>query len=264
MKPIIIEMKDLSESTEIYEKKPNPAIVGFIYILLGIIVISVLWMTFSEVDIVTESFGVIGYTDDVTEVNCDREAKIVACNVADGQYVTEGTVLFELKAMEDDKDAVEDKDSKNEDLVDGHPVIRAKENGYFYATSDAEVGAIVASETRVGLIFPKPQQTFQAVIVVGAENYGKVREGQQVRIEVDALPASEYGTITGTVRKIADEAQWDQQSGSSYFLAWVEFDTTKLAGKNNAEVDLVSGLPCNAKIVTERKKVIAYVWESIR
>lgn len=267
MKPIIIEMKNLSESTEIYEKKPNPAIVWFVYILLGITVISVLWMALTKIDIVTEATGIIGYTDDVIEVRCDRDARIVKCNVENGQYVTEGTILFELKAVSDDNDSDDDtdnKDTKKEDLVNGQPVIRAKENGYFFSSAYGEVGCIAQAGTGVGLIFAKPEKTFQAEIVVVGNDIGKIREGQEVKLEIDAFPSSEYGIVTGRIRKISTDAQWDQENGMSVFPVWVEFDATALTDKNNAEVSLVSGLSCRAKIVTGREQVLTYVWDSIR
>jgi len=270
MKPIVIKMKELSESTEIYEKKPNPAIVGFIYILLGILVIGILWMTCSKMDIVTEANGIILYTSDAFAVTCNYEARIIKCNVTDGQYVTEGTVLFELKSLADDtktekdEDSKEDKDSKKEDLVNGQPVIRAKENGYFFGSAEAETGTVVQIGSNVGYLFQTPNKTFRAQMIVNANDIGRVREGQQVRIEVDAFPSSEYGTITGRVIKIMDEAQYDQQTETSYFPLWIELDQTSMVDRKNEEVPLRSGLLCRAKIVSGRKRVITYVWDCIR
>lgn len=267
MKPIIIKMKDLSESTEIYEKKPNPAIVGFIYILLAILLIGIPWMACSKTDIVTEANGIIFYTSDVSYVTSNHEARIVKRNVTDGQYVTEGTVLFELKSLAgktDTKDDKDDGDTENEDILNGQPVIRAKENGYFFGTNEAEEGSILQIGSNVGYLFQKPQKTFQAQVVVNANDIGGIREGQQVRVEVEAFPASEYGTITGRIAKIMDEAQYDQQTETSYFPVWIDFDATSLVDKKNDEVPLRSGLFCRAKIVTGRKRVLTYVWDYIR
>lgn len=258
MKPIVIKMKDLSESTEIYDKKPNPAIVGFVYIMLAIVVITLVWMSFSEIDIVAEAGGVVNYTEDVAEVKCEYNARVVKCNVEDGQYVKEGDVLYELKALKIDKE------SKDEELLSGHPVIRAKENGYFYSSGEAEVGSVLQMESRVGFIFPKQEKTFNAQIYVNANEIGKIEEGQEVTIEISAYPASEYGTITATIRKIGKEAEWDLQTQTSYFQVWAEFNASTLVGKNNKEVSLVSGLFCSVKIVTDHKRVISYVWEAIR
>ncbi len=264
MKPITIDMKELSESTEIYEKKPNPAIVGFVYIMLGILVISVIWMACSEIDIVTEARGYICYTDDVSYVVCDSDARVVKKNVSDGQYVTEGTVLFELKSLEDGKDSKDDRNSEEKDLVNGQPVIRAKDNGYYYDSSKLEAGSVVQSGSLVGALFQKPQKTFQAQVVVEASDIGKIREGQQVRIEIEALPASEYGIVTGSIRKIAEEPEWDQENGIPYYQVWVEVDASGLKDSRNREVSFKNGFLCQAKIVTDRKGVLSYVWEYIR
>lgn len=263
MKPIIIEMKDLSESTEIYEKKPNPAIVWFIYILLGIIVISVLWMAFSETEIVTEAPGAIVYTDDVSEVICEYNARIAKRIVEDGQYVTEGTVLYELKLLKDEKEQKDDGEDKEEDLTDGNTVIRAKENGYFYSAG-GDAGTVMREESIVGYLFQKPKKTFRAQIYIDAGDIGQIREGQEVKLEIDVLPSAEYGTITGYVRSIAQEAEWNQESGISFFPACVEFEENALTDRDGRDVSLRSGLLCRAKIVTDRKKILSYVWEYIR
>ena len=258
MKPIIIDMKDLSESTEIYEKKPNPAVVSFLYILLGIIVIAVLWMAFSEIDIVTECNGVFLYGDGVTEVTCDYNAKITKCNVTDGEYVTEGTVLYELRLVGSDKD------SKKEDQTEEAPVIRAEESGYFYTSLDGGTGLTLEAESCVGYLFPTPQKTFQAQIFILSNDIGKVTEGQQVLLETTAFPASEYGVITGFVRKISETIQYGSESGISYCYAWVEIDMTELTDGKGKSIPLKNGLFCQAKIITDKKKVLPYVWEKLR
>lgn len=258
MKPVIIDMKDLSESTEIYEKKPNPAIVWFVYVLLAIIVISIIWMATTEIDIVSEVGGTISYTSDVTEVTCAYNAKVTKCNVADGQFVWDGTVLYELKVVGGDKTP------KDEELEDEQLVIKAKGDGYFFTALDGGVGTVLQADSRVGYLFPKPQKSFQAQIYVTGGDIGKVTEGQEVSLEFVAFPASEYGTVTGRVRKISDTVEFDPQSGTSYCSAWVEFDATELTDGKNKSVPLKSGLVCTVKIITDRMKVLPYVWEKIR
>ena len=108
MKPIIIDMKNMSESTAIYEKKPNPAIVGFIYIVLTITVISLIWMAVSKIDVIFETDGVICNIDDLAEVKCDYNAKITKCLVEDGQYVKSGDVLYELEELSKESSTKDD------------------------------------------------------------------------------------------------------------------------------------------------------------
>ena len=358
MKPIIIDMKNLSESTEIYEKKPNPAIVGFIYVLLGITVISLLWMAFSKIDVVAECNGIICNADDLTEVKCNYNARITKVNVTDGQFVQKGEVLLELEGLSNDKslkadlqelEKVSDKlailktydnflnsdaetmsqldsaeldgmtdnaffeefqirkklflnqlkevgqdkiafsrsvlnektnilkeiqtlEENDQDLlqkinsdsfVDGKLVIYAETGGYFYASEKIGIGEVLHAEKLVGRIYPEPEKTFQAQVVVPSSDIGKIREGQEVKFSIGAFPSNEYGTLTGHVRKISTEAEFDQDSGTSFFLVWIDCDDAMLTDKKGESTSLMSGLYCQAKIVTDRKNVLRYVLENV-
>ena len=258
MKPIIIEMKDLSECTEIYEKKPNPSIVLFVYLLLGITLISILWMALSKIDIVTEGEGVICDIDGLAYVTCDHNARITKCLVTDGQRVTKGDVLFEMEVLANETSPA-DAALQHE----GRFKICANDDGYFYSLDKCEVGEVFTAESHVGNIYPESQKAFQAQMAVSANDVAKLREGQEVKFELTAYPINEYGTLTGHIRKIGKEAVYDQQSGMSYFIIWVDCDTAALTSKTGETVSLLSGLPCHAKIVTGRKTVLKYVLESI-
>ena len=59
MKPIIIDMKDMSDSTEVYDSKPNRFMIYTIYAILLIFVIALIWMYFTVIDIVVKSDGIL-------------------------------------------------------------------------------------------------------------------------------------------------------------------------------------------------------------
>lgn len=59
MKPIIIEMKDMSDSTEVYQSRPNPFMIYFIYLLVIMFVALIVWMYFFEIDIVVKGNGML-------------------------------------------------------------------------------------------------------------------------------------------------------------------------------------------------------------
>lgn len=63
MKPIIIEMKDLRDSVEVYESKPGRVLVCTIYIIFGLFVSVLLWMAFSEIEIVVKADGMFRYDE---------------------------------------------------------------------------------------------------------------------------------------------------------------------------------------------------------
>jgi len=103
MKPIIIDMKDMSDSTEVYESRPNPFFAIFIYIVLSIIIVGLAWMYFAKIDIVVKGQGIVRTVDDVSTVTNTVAGKIDTCLVTDGQQVSEGDVLFTVKHEEIDK-----------------------------------------------------------------------------------------------------------------------------------------------------------------
>lgn len=66
MRPIIIDMKELSESEEIYRSAPNRITVIFVYIMLAFTLISVLWMSVFSMDEVINANGMLKKREDKT------------------------------------------------------------------------------------------------------------------------------------------------------------------------------------------------------
>ncbi len=96
MKSVIINMSEMSESTEIYESRPNRFLVYFIYLVLGMFFIAFIWMYFWKIDIVVTSNAVFRGEEKVYDISSDISGKIQTCNIADGQFVKEGEVLLTI------------------------------------------------------------------------------------------------------------------------------------------------------------------------
>lgn len=96
MKPVIIDMRDMSDSTEVYKSRPNRFLVYTIYISLLLVLVAFLWMFCSKVDIVVKSDGLFRGNDSIYEVSSAVTGKITDTNVCNGQYVEEGDVLYML------------------------------------------------------------------------------------------------------------------------------------------------------------------------
>ena len=94
MKPIIMDMKDMSESTEVYESRPNPFVVYVIYLIVLILATALVWMCVSKLEIVVKSNGIFKCDDPIYEVSSSITGQVENCHITDGQYVEEGDVLF--------------------------------------------------------------------------------------------------------------------------------------------------------------------------
>ena len=96
MKPIIVDMKDMSDSTEVYNSRPNPFFVYFIYLLLGMLIVALCWMYFSKIDISVKSNGIFRSDGDIVDISNGVTGKVEKRNFSEGQYVNKGDILLTL------------------------------------------------------------------------------------------------------------------------------------------------------------------------
>lgn len=72
MKPIILEMEDLSDSMEIYHSKPCSYVSGFIYIILAMMIAFSIWMHSTKMDIVVREKGTFHGNIDEMELHVNN------------------------------------------------------------------------------------------------------------------------------------------------------------------------------------------------
>ena len=96
MKPIIVDMKDMSDSTEVYESRPNPFLVYTIYVIVIICVVAFCWMYFFDMEVVVKSNGMFKGSNAVYEISSGVTGRVKESHVEDGQYVEEGEIMYVL------------------------------------------------------------------------------------------------------------------------------------------------------------------------
>ncbi|WP_313130594.1 HlyD family efflux transporter periplasmic adaptor subunit [Anaerocolumna sp.] len=97
MKPILIDINELSDSREFYESKPNVFITMFIYLILLFIIVAFIWMYFGHIDIVVKSEGMIRPNDKVASISGTFGGTIESVHYEDGTYVKENELLFTIE-----------------------------------------------------------------------------------------------------------------------------------------------------------------------
>lgn len=97
MKPVLVDMKEMSDSREVYESRPHPFFVGFIYLILGMVIAAVMWAAFFQMDIVVIGKGVIAPRGNYSTVTNTKAGIVAECYIADGQTVKEGDPLYEIE-----------------------------------------------------------------------------------------------------------------------------------------------------------------------
>lgn len=100
MKPIIIDMKDISDSVEVYESRPHPFFVIFIYFIFIMLAAGVGFMYFFHIDVKIKANGIFRLEDKSYEVSSQVAGKVITCNLEEGKYVSAGDVLVVMDDSE--------------------------------------------------------------------------------------------------------------------------------------------------------------------
>ncbi|MDE6313902.1 MAG: HlyD family efflux transporter periplasmic adaptor subunit [Lachnospiraceae bacterium] len=96
MKPIIVDMKDMSDSREVYDSKPMPVLVYTIYCIALLFIMALIWACLFKLDIVIKSDGLFQNNESIYEISSGVTGKVIKCQAENGTFVTEGEVLYEL------------------------------------------------------------------------------------------------------------------------------------------------------------------------
>lgn len=114
MKPILMNINEISDSREVYDSRPNPFFAIFIYTILGIVAVVLLWAYFGRIDIVVKSEGILRPNSKVATIINTYGGTLEKVSVIDGSFVKEGDILYIIEH----EDLLAELDYYNEQLTD--------------------------------------------------------------------------------------------------------------------------------------------------
>lgn len=97
MKAILIDIKDMSDSREVYQSKPRPFIWIFTYILLILIGTAILWASFGKIEIVVKASGQVRPEAGISTVRNLYGGVIREINYEQGTTVKKGDLLYSIE-----------------------------------------------------------------------------------------------------------------------------------------------------------------------
>lgn len=123
------------------------------------------------------------------------------------------------------------------------------------------VGGVVTPAQPLMVITPTD---YQAEVEAFLENkdVGFVKVGQRAEVKVETFPFTRYGTLTGTVSFVSNDAVPDEKRGL-LFQARVKLDQPALR-VDERDVTLSPGMAVSAEIATGRRRVIDFFLDPIR
>ena len=105
----------------------------------------------------------------------------------------------------------------------------------------------------------------RAELAVPSSAIGFVKQGQSVRLAIDAFPYQRFGTVSGKVQTVATSAvnaQGPNGSTVAVYPVTVALDAASIAAYGRSE-PLVSDMTLTARIVTEKQSLLEWLFEPL-
>ncbi len=123
MKAMILDMKDMSDSKEVYDSKPNIISIIFIYSILIMLTIALIWMYFGRIDVVVKSEGILRPNEQVSTIVNEYGGTLEEVKVTDGDTVLAGDILYVIEH----KDLITERDYLENQINDTSKTIELLE-----------------------------------------------------------------------------------------------------------------------------------------
>ena len=136
-------------------------------------------------------------------------------------------------------------------------------SGIINMTSNIKVGDYLQGGVQIASIVPKEDSKFNVEVYINNQNFGEIKEGQDVVIELASLPGSEYGYINSTLENISVDAKVSQKEGTSYYTATCSIDETTLKNKKGESIDIKNGMLAQVRVVNRKVSYLRYFLEKI-
>ena len=123
------------------------------------------------------------------------------------------------------------------------------------------IGGVVTPAQALMVIAPNDYAA-EVEAVLENKDVGFVKAGQTVEVKIETFPFTRYGTLTGSVTFVSNDAVNDEKKGL-VFQARVKLDQAVIRVEER-NVNLTPGMAVTAEIATGRRSVISYFLDPLR
>lgn len=138
-----------------------------------------------------------------------------------------------------------------------HTLMRAPATGIVQQLQVHTIGAVVRPADPLLVIVPEGSTLVVEANVLNRDS-GFVREGQDVRVKLEAFPFTRYGVVEGRLEFLSRDAVQDENLGL-VFPARVELSQYAVRVSAAETIPLTAGMAVSAEIKTGRRRIIEYL-----
>ena len=100
MKYKIEELKDITDSREIMQSRPNGFSKYMTYIILALLVVVIIWSLLAHKQVSIKASGLVKPSDEITKVSSSIAGNVTSVSIKDGDTVKKGDILLILNGDE--------------------------------------------------------------------------------------------------------------------------------------------------------------------
>jgi multidrug resistance efflux pump len=138
-------------------------------------------------------------------------------------------------------------------------VVRAPVEGTLVGFSGWAGGGRVVAGQSLGAVSPAGELCVESRVSSG--DIGLVRIGQVVRLQVDAFPYTQWGTLEARVESVSADFVADAADAPPHFKVLLRPQTTHLALPGGVRGDLKKGLTLTARYVVGRRSLLQILYD---
>ncbi|WP_040771767.1 HlyD family type I secretion periplasmic adaptor subunit [Rhodopseudomonas sp. B29] len=142
-------------------------------------------------------------------------------------------------------------------------VLSAPADAVVLEVANRTVGSVVKEAETLFVLVPR-NVPLQAEINIEGRDIGQVAVGQKVRLKFEAFPFQKYGTGSGVVRVVSDDAFNPENKGdpshknaAPYYRVLVDVTDAKLRPASG-QVQLIPGMAVTAELKVGARRVMSY------
>jgi len=174
----------------------------------------------------------------VASITANAPGSIIRVFIKKGQEVKKGQALAEIQNTTDYK----------------HYILKAPQEGMVGFSAIVQAGVTILPNQEMFRIHPHNEQYF-GIVQISQNNISKIKEGQDVLINLSNYPSEKYGPLKGKIDYVANEP-----ANNGLFVAKITFANNADAYKN---IRLGNWMTGEAQVITEDVSLQSRILNSI-
>jgi hemolysin D len=139
--------------------------------------------------------------------------------------------------------------------------VRASEDGEILTLNVRQTGQVIQAGQVIAEIAPEGKPLILSTILP-AKEVGFIKEGQPVKVKMEAFAYQDYGIVEGQVRSIARDSKAMEQIGQTYRVD-IEINQQSIKAKGET-FKFKPGQEGQAEIVTRKRRMIEVLFDPLR